>query len=234
MRTRSTIIVLLLATTVMLPLAGCGDNDNSENGNGNDNGGGSQRTPTPVRTSTPLPPTATPVGPGETVTPTEQVGVTATATPAGPSATPTTGGTPVPTNTPTGGAACVTGEHIMVTASLDKAFAAFAMTLAYPVNSVNIPGSGPSLGNRVVFNVSGGLSTSSDDDDIGDDGVDDTLHASFVSSVANDPGDVFTVTFDCVAGQAKPAAGAFTCTVVSASTPDADTIPDEVCTLEVR
>ena len=45
---------------------------------------------------------------------------------------------------------------------------------------------------------------------------------------------MFTVTFDCIAGQAKPAAGAFTCTVVSASTPDADTIPDEVCTLVVQ
>ena len=129
---------------------------------------------------------------------------------------------------------CGSGETVVVTAALDKAFAAFAMTLAYPTDAVNLPGSGQSLGNRVVFDVSGGLNTASDDDDIGGDGVDDTLHASFVSNVENPPGSVFTVTFDCIPGQSRPAAGAFTCTVVSASTPDAETIPDEVCTVSVQ
>jgi len=174
-------------------------------------------------------PTATP-------TPTPEV------TPSGgvETATPTSGespGTPTPTVTSTpggGGATCESGDTVVVTASLDKAFAAFAMTLAYPTGTVNLPGSGQSLANRVAFDVSGGLSTASDDDDIGGDGVDDTLHASFVSNVANDPGDVFTVTFDCIPGQAKPVTGAFTCTVVSASTPEAETIPDEVCTLVVQ
>ena len=176
MHTRSTIIALLLVVSATLPMAGCGDNDNSNNDNGNDNGSPhATHTATPAITATPRPPTATPIiSPDQpTVTPTEVVGPTET--PAGPTATATATATattgPVPTQTPTGGAACVTGEHIMVTASLDKPFAAFAMKLAYPTDSVNIPGSGPSLGNRVVFNVSGGLSTSSDDDDIGGDNV---------------------------------------------------------------
>ena len=67
-----------------------------------------------------------------------------------------------------------------------------------------------------------------------DDGTDDTLHASFVSSIDNAPGPVFTVSFDCIPGTSKPSPGTFACTVVSGSTSQADTIPDEVCSLSVQ
>ncbi len=177
-------------------------------------------------------PTATAV-----VTPTA-VGDTPTPTPgASPSpgespATPTVAATSTPTGG--GGETCQSGETIAVTAALDKAYAAFAVTVGYPTEAVNIPGSGNAVGNRVAFAVSGGLDTVSDDDDQGGDGVDDTLHASFVSGVDDPPGPVFTVSFDCIPGTHKPSAGAFACTVVSASTSGADTIPDEVCTLSVQ
>ena len=123
----------------------------------------------------------------------------------------------------------------MVDVSLDQAFAAFALTVAYPPDTVNIPGTGQAadVKQRVTFAVSGGLSTASDDDDQGGDGVDDTLHASFVSNVDNPSGKVLTVTFDCTAGQPVPTASAFTCTVVSASNAAADTINPN-CTLQVR
>ncbi len=233
MRMRSTIIAVSLALAAMLPLTGCGDNDNDFDGN--DNTPNATRTPTPAaRTSTPAQPTSTPVATNQP-TATAGAGPTVTPTESGATATPTEGATsPTATATPGSGPACTSGEHVMVDAALDKAFAAFAITVAYPTTSVNIPGSGNAVGNRVTFAVTGGLSTVSDDDDQGGDGVDDTLHASFVSGVDNAPGKVFTITFDCLEGQPKPAAGAFDCTVVSASTSGADTIPDEVCTLTVR
>ncbi len=169
------------------------------------------------------------------------------ATPTGAVATPTPGGSPgeatataspeEPTATPTPGAGgtCQAGDTVVVTTAFDQAFAAFAITLAYPTDAVNVPGSGQdaAVKQRVQFVVSGGLSTSSDDDDIGGDGVDDTLHASFVSNVDNPAGPIVTVTFDCTPGQPKPAAGAFTCTVVSASNSQADTI-DPACSVSVQ
>ncbi len=227
MDTRSKILGVLLAATLMLPLAGCGENDN--NVNFNDNGSG-KPSATPARTATagPTPAaTATPVPSNE---PTEVA-----ATPTDVSAT-ATGGPESPTVTPTPtGAVCSAGEHVMVDVSLDEAFAAFAITLAYPTDAVNIPGTGQdaAVKQRVQFIVSGGLSTSSDDDDMGGDGVDDTLHASFVSNVDNAAGKVLTVTFDCTAGQPMPGVGAFACTVVSASNSQADTITPG-CALQVR
>jgi hypothetical protein len=227
MQKRSTILALALTFAVTLPLAGCGDNDNNNNDN---SPGGPTRTPTPVRTAVK---TATPVvSPGEP---------TPTATAQAPTATPTEGGTnatPTATATPSG-AVCQTGEHVMATLSLNKSFAAFVTTLTYPATA-NIPGSGASIGNRVVFATTGGFSTASDDDDNGADGVDDTLHASYVNNVNQNPGAVYTVTFDCVAGQPKPAAGEFSCTVTASACGtggggcDPEDIPDIACTLDVR
>lgn len=173
---------------------------------------GCSGTPHPTPT-----PEVTPSGGVETPTP--------TATPEGPAS-------PTVTATPGGDNICQSGQAVRVTAALDKAYAGFTTTLAYPA-SVLIPGSASSVGSRVVFDVTGGFSTVSDDDDIGGDGVDDTLHASFAGSVDNAPGAVFTVTFDCLAGQAKPAASEFTC-LASASTPAGDPVADEVCSLVVQ
>jgi cysteine-rich repeat protein len=161
-------------------------------------------------------PMITPSGGGETPTPTPTPGGATS-----PSATPTPGGDNI----------CEDGQKVAVTASLDKAYAGFAVTLAYPA-SVLIPGTGQSIGSFVVFNVPGSTAVS-DQDDLGDDGVDDTLHASLVSQTDNAPGAVFTVTFDCLAGQAKPSSGDFVC-AVSASTTDGSSIPGVFCSLAVQ
>jgi hypothetical protein len=141
-------------------------------------------------------------------------------------------GTPTATPTPGTGTTCQAGQTVVVTASLDKAFAGFAVTLTYPT-SANIPGSGPGAGGRVVFAVSGGITTTSDEDDVGGDGVDDTLLASFAGSADQNPGAIFTVTFDCVAGMTRPSPGDFTC-AASASTSIGDPIPDVGCSLGVQ
>jgi hypothetical protein len=141
-------------------------------------------------------------------------------------ATPTTAPTP-------SGTVCQAGDHVVVVASLDEIYGAARIDLVYPP-SANIPGSGTAqtVIDRVHFSASGGLTTVSDDRVNGD--VDDTLTASFVGFSDNPAGPFVTVTFDCVEGQTPPVAGAFTCTVVSASTSGGVAIDDEQCTVTVQ
>ena len=220
MLNRSNWIPVLLALAIAIPLAGCGEENND-----NIFIGGSTPTPTPAggRTSTPVR-TATPP-PNATATST--VGAS-TATPA---ATDTASG-PTATPTPVAGG-CTAGDQIVVVASFSQAYGAGRIDLLYPA-SVNIPGTGTaqSVVDRVHFAASGGLPAVNDSPT--SSAVDDTLTASLVGFSENPAGPFVTVTFDCVTGQAPPAAtAAITCTVISASTPGGVAITDEQCSLSV-
>jgi hypothetical protein len=218
MRIRSIVLPTLVTLAIALPLAGCGDNGN------NDNifiGG----------------PTSTPHG-GETSTP-----HAATPTPAETAAaTPTTEGTPVETQTASGPVAtptpvaggCVSGDQVVVQASVDKAYGGISFRLAYPT-SANIPGSGTaqSVKDRVKLAQAGGIQTVGDLDTDGN-GVDDTVTIAVVDTNEHAAGLFATVTFDCVPGQAMPSASDFTCHVQSASTPDGVSIPDMMCSLSAQ
>lgn len=152
----------------------------------------------------------------------------ATATPGLPTATPTDGGVPVPTATPgSGGTTCDAGGTVAVTVAIDSAYGAARIDLAYPAADLNLPGSGTatSVVDRVEFATSGGLTTVNDDDNTG------TLTASLVGFTEQPAGTFMTVTFDCVSGALD--AGAFTCSVVSASTPGGVAIPDAGCTVAI-
>jgi cysteine-rich repeat protein len=166
--------------------------------------GGPVRTPTPIAT-----PTFDPNAP------------TPTATDGGsePTATPTPGGG--------GGGSCTAGESVVVTLTIDVAYGAARLDLQYPADQMNVPGSGtaPSVVERVEFAASGGLTTVNDDDNTA------TLTASLVGFAEQPAGTFATVTFDCVSGVVDPAA--FTCSVVSASTPGGVAIPDAGCTVAV-
>lgn len=140
--------------------------------------------------------------------------------------------TPTPASTPSG-AACQAGDQVVVVAALDQQYGAARVDLQYP-DAVNIPGTGTAqtVVDRVHFAASGGLTTVSDNPVLG--AVDDTLTASFVGFSDNPPGAFVTVTFDCIAGQTRPVAEAFVCTVVSASTAGGVQIPDEHCAVTVQ
>jgi hypothetical protein len=213
MLTRSAVISSLLALAVTLPMVGCGDNSN------NDNIFIGEDTPTPIRTPSPGVATITPGSTTPTVTVTTQG----------------TGSEPTSTPTPTGGPACNSGDQIVAMASVDKPYGGLSIRLAYPA-AANIPGSGTaqSVKDRVVFGHPGGLTAVNDLDANGGDGVDDTLAVSSVSSDENPAGLYVTATFDCLPGQPRPGASAFTCTVQSASMPDGTEITDESCTLVVQ
>jgi hypothetical protein len=129
---------------------------------------------------------------------------------------------------------CQSGDKVQLVASLDKTYAAAAISLAYP-EAVIIPGSlsSTSVTERVVFTPPG-FPTMSDDDAIGDDGVDDTLTAGLLGFGDNAPGPFVSVTFDCIPGQTLPTASEFVCGVSSASTTEGDLIPDVHCTIEVH
>lgn len=206
--TRSRLLIVALAGIVLLPLAGCGDNDNDfdiDNPSPTATTGGGT---TPVPTQTPAP--------GATAT--------AVATEVNPTATPDTAETPTPQ--PTGGGAC-TDPSVVVQVSIDQAYGAARIDLAYLSSLVNIPGSGTaaSVTERVAF-AGNGLTTVNDDDNIS------TLTASLVSFAEQPSGLFVTVTFDCVSGGAS--AGDFSCTVVSASTPGGVAIPDAACSVSVQ
>jgi cysteine-rich repeat protein len=149
----------------------------------------------------------------------------ATATPGFPTASATDGGDPVPTPTPGGGTSCDAGGTAAVTVAIDVAYGAARIDLAYPPADVNLPGSGTaaSVGERVQFAASGGLTTVNDDDNVA------TLTTSLVGFTEQPAGTFVTVTFDCVSGALDP--GAFVCSVVSASTPGGVAIPDAGCTV---
>lgn len=177
--------------------------------------------------------TPTPLATSESATPTpaESVGgSTATATPAesvgAPTATPTPAGPP--------GRTCEAGDEIVAKLSLTQPYSGVNLFLAYPP-SANIPGTGTaaSVKERVAFANQGGLTTAGDLDENAD-GIDDTLSISVVNTDNFDPGLFATVTFDCQAGQVRPAASDFSCTVQSASTSDGTQISDESCTLTIE
>ncbi len=212
--TRSKLVIALFAGALLLPLAGCGDND-SDIDFDNDNG-----SPQPTSTapgSTPVP-TATPAV-GATATT-----VVATATAAAPTATPVDAETPTPVPT---GEPC-SDPSVVVEVSIDTAYGAARIDVQYPAAQVNIPGSGTATDvvDRVEFASSGGLTTVNDDDNTG------TLTTSLVSFSEQPSGLFATVTFDCTSG--VPAAGDFTCTVVSASTPGGVGITDATCSVAVQ
>jgi hypothetical protein len=208
MHPRSFIISVLLLCALTLPLAGCGDSDNENI----DIPGPTE----PVRTATPNgnpTPVATPTGAG------------ATATAAAPTATATTSD---PVATPTPGADPCSAAEVVVETSLDAAYGAARIDVAYLGSLVNIPGSGPaqSVVERVDFAASGGLTTANDDDNTS------TLTASLVGFAEQPAGLFATITFDCVAGSATDAD--FTCTVVSASTPGGVAIPGVGCSVAIQ
>ena len=128
---------------------------------------------------------------------------------------------------------CQAGDQVKVVAALDATYNSATITLGYPA-AVNIPGSqsAPSVAERVVFTPAG-FPTSSDDD-VNDDGTDDTVTASLLGFGDNAPGTFVTITFDCIPGQQFPAVGAFVCGVSSASDSNGGLIADEHCTLEVH
>ena len=206
--TRSRLLIVALAAIVSFPLAGCGDDDNEFEidipSPTSTSGGGS----TPVPTQTPV------------------AGATATvvATTVAPTATPATVETPTPQPT---GAACADAS-VVVEVSIDQAYGAARLDLAYLSSLVNIPGSGTAddVVGRVDFASSGGLTTVNDDDNTS------TLTASLVSFAEQPSGLFMTVTFDCVSGAAT--ADDFSCTVVSASTPGGVAIPDAACSVSVQ
>jgi cysteine-rich repeat protein len=157
--------------------------------------------------------------------------VTPTPDARGPTATPTDGGAASPTATPTpsgGGSACTAGDPVVVTVAVDVAYGAARLDLQYPPSDVNVPGSGTaaSVVERVAFAASGGLTTVNDDDNTA------TLTTSLVSFSEQPAGPFATITFDCVG--AVPAASAFGCTVVSASTPGGVAIPAARCDVAVQ
>jgi cysteine-rich repeat protein len=154
---------------------------------------------------------------------------TPTADSGAPTATPTDGGATAPTPTPNGGGggACAPGDPVVVMLGIDVAYGAARLDVQYPA-AVNIPGSGatPDVVGRVEFAASGGLTTVNDDDNTA------TLTASFVAFSEQPAGLFATITFDCVS--AVPGADAFTCTVVSASTPGGVAIPGAGCSVAVQ
>jgi len=167
-------------------------------------------------------------GTGPTPTPAP---VVATATPG---ETPT-GGT-VPTATPPGGGAtCSSGDSLTVAISLNSQGAPMsgvAMALTYP-SSVVIPGSNEdqSVKDRVTFVPQGGLTTVSDQDP-NSDLIDDRLQISIVSGTPFNQGPFVEVELDCTDGAPVPAAGAFGCSVQSASDDVGNTIT-ATCSLTV-
>jgi hypothetical protein len=205
---RSKVLVAVFVTVTLLPMTGCGDNDNEV----------FVDDPDPQETSTPV---------GGTPVPTSTPGVVATATATAavvPTETPGSGETPTPVPT---GAPC-DQPSVVVDVSIDTAYGAARIDLAYPAAQVNIPGSGTAaeVVDRVEFAVSGGLTTVNDDDNTG------TITTSLVSFAEQPAGLFATITFDCTTG--VPAAGDFTCTVVSASTPGGVAIPDAGCSIAVQ
>jgi len=142
-------------------------------------------------------------------------------------------GSPIATPTPAG-LLCNAGEHVVARASVDKPYGGLSVRLGYP-SAVNVPGSGTaqSVKDRVVFAHPGGLTAVNDLDDTSD-GVDDTLAMSVVSSDESPAGLYVTVTFDCVAGEARPGPPDFACVVQSASMPDGTEITDETCSVTVE
>ena len=177
---------------------------------------GTSLTPTPITTPTSAGPSATA---GATAEP--------TATTAGPTATAA-----APTATPTpGGATCDGSESIVVTLSLDGDVTSARVDLGYPAGA-NLPGTGTdaSVKDRVEFQGSG-LTVVNDFDESGDL-TDDTVTASLVGTDIVPAGPFATITFDCLAGGAVPAAGDFTCTLVSAS--NAGTSVTAACSLDVQ
>lgn len=165
-----------------------------------------------------------------TVTPTVQPTVQPTPTTGAPTATPTDGGptatatgdnpTPTPTSTPTG-ATCQSGQTAVIELTMtvndqDIALGGVQLQLAYPENSVRVPGTGgdPIIGDAV--DLPPGLPSFNDQDTNGNL-IDDRLDITWVTSGAPVSGTFATITFECIAGQSLPSVGAFACTVVSAS-----------------
>jgi cysteine-rich repeat protein len=166
---------------------------------------------------------------------------TPTATPNGPTSSTPSGGPvgptpsgPAPTATPPSGTSCSAGEQIVVMASVGKPYGGISFRLAYPP-AANIPGNGTaqSVKDRVVFAHVGGIQVANDLDNNAD-GVDETLRVGTVNTSESPAGLFITATFDCIAGQVRPAASDFSCQVQSASTPDGIDIPDETCSLTVE
>jgi hypothetical protein len=206
--TRMMASTIVLAGALTFGLTGCGDNDNEifiDN-------------PEPTSTAANATPVPTPTSVAQ---PTSTDVVTATATP---DETPSTDVTPTPSAT----AAPCNGPEVVVQVDIDSSYGAARIDLQYPGTDVNIPGSGTaqSVVDRVDFAANGGLTTVNDDDNTS------TLTASFVAFSEQPGGAFLTVTFDCVAG--TPAASAFTCTVVSASTPGGVAIPGVGCSATVQ
>jgi cysteine-rich repeat protein len=159
-----------------------------------------------------------------------------TATPAA-TATPTPdGGEPTATPTPDGGGAtCQAGDRLTVTLSLDADYGGAVVTLDYPSAVVTFPGSGPidpAQSQDVRFFPSGGFTTVLDADTDGDL-ADDRLTASFAGTSLVAAGPFVEFMFDCQAGMQAPGAGAFVCTVQSASDEQGNLLEGVDCTVAV-
>ena len=171
-------------------------------------------------------------------TSTPETGPTPTPTPAvsgdSPTPTPATSGdspTPTPTSTPTGGPVCAAGEKVIVDLTTNIPVGGVELKLLYP-DSVRIPGTGGE--SSVIASVTfppGFLSVN--DQDTNGDLVDDRVDCAWVSS-----GGTFTalatVEFECPAGNPRPTANAFTCTITSASDELGTSIDGVVCTASIQ
>ena len=166
--------------------------------------GNPSATPTSVPTTQPTPT----VEPTDGATPTDDGGPT-----------PTDGG-PTATPTPVVGG-CNSGDTVVteltITANgVNLTIGGVQLQLSYPQASARIPGTGGDPAVADAVELPSGLPSFNDQDTNGDL-IDDRLDIAWVSSGGGVTGTFATVTFECIAGQAPPAAGAFACTVASAS-----------------
>jgi cysteine-rich repeat protein len=166
--------------------------------------------------------------PVPTVTPTPVAGEpTATLTP-----TPATSGespTPTPTSTPTGGPVCGASETVVLDLTVNIAIGGVQLEIPYPA-SVRIPGTGADAASAATFPP--GFVNANDQDTDGDL-VDDRVDFAWASSGGTFT-DLATVEFECVPGQPRPEASAFTCTIKSASDELGTSIDGVVCTISVQ
>jgi hypothetical protein len=181
--------------------------------------------------------------PAPTATPTTVFSPTPTVT-----RTPTRPGTP--TITPTGPIPTATATPIVscerLTATVRLVYdvasvpelAGVIVDLNYPEAAVSLPGSGSDASVLVrVTDVSGarGLAVI-EDRDTTDDGEDDQLRNSYVTSSNIPSGDFEQVVFDCTAGAPVPPAEAFTCAVSDSTDPQGFPVEGVSCwvTLEAE
>jgi cysteine-rich repeat protein len=172
----------------------------------------------PVPTATPVVgvPTSTPATSAESPTPTPAT--------SGDSPTPTPTATPPP-----GGPVCGASETVTLDLTVNIAIGGVQLEIPYPA-SVRIQGTGADAASAATFPP--GFVNANDKDTDGDL-VDDQVDFAWASSGGTFT-DLATIEFECVPGQPRPTASAFTCTIKSASDDLGTDIAGVVCTITER